>query len=390
MTRKHNLLILVVFLAMVSIYIAYVKTQSRELPSSIRSETKTVKLPQTKKSPMPDSVSNQALLESIFKTGSEENASALSSFDELINAWQENLTSSNHPHDQFLAFLFAKDRESRELFLLQAYGLDPNDLLINKAVMRFCRKHADSPLCELPYLALLEKEEADNLQFHLELAVYAFEDGNIEEAMKRLERGTTTEKSDLYGWRQTEIIDASLNRFGVARGFRSYGAVMGMVHAIAWPGYLRQVHQNLCSYEAMQNSQQTSNTCKKIYHNILQKETDITTIAVATTGYYVASGLTTEDARNRWRTKSKETYLPITDRVMSAYGQLVLQTANTLGIDPNNPEINPSDFEHVEIPISDVIWSEFIERNKSQGHDQASVWLLERLMEVDIVYSEEK
>lgn len=300
-----------------------------------------------------------------------------SRLDTLLEAWQQNLEYSNYPEDQFLAYLFARDREKRERLLLQAYGLNPNDVLINYEIMRFCEKHEVPSLCQLPWREFLEQHEADNPYFHVEQAANAYKKGKIEDALAQMEKGREATRADFYEWRYMEMLGDSFARYGVRRTLQSFIRHYGYASAISWPDYIPEMAQNICTQKNMQGSKSFARACQAAWSNIANQEHNPILRGIANTRLMQSHGLSEEEARQAWANQYNASYAPLFDYMNSLHDELLAHFGN----DEYSEEDRLQEFDELQVPISRDNWNNYLKQLKHEGHDAALVSLYEALLD---------
>jgi len=307
------------------------------------------------------------------------------SFEQDLEAWQKSLADSHYPHDQLIAYYLSRDKEQKALYLLQAYGLDPNDVMINLEVLRFCRKQQNPSLCDLPYMALLQKKEAENAFFQMELAAYAFVDGDRQGALKLLSQAAAKTQGDFHDWRYVEMIDQSFQRFGIERELQSVNTAVGYMAAKAWPPYMSDVVRKLCTPETFADDALFRSGCGDAARRLSELTGDQASLAVWNKIRSQAEGLDRKQTNEQWKAYADKHLIPQFQQTQELEAQLAKlmfqkagidtaalaqQLAEEHGVEPELAErfINQTIYEEgASIPIPDEVWAEYLQLLPTAG-----------------------
>lgn len=376
--KRQQLIFIVVVIAS-SMFATFIWLHSR--PDSTRSVELEIE-PNPSDFSVPSTVSPSVSVQPKTETQPEStnDKNLRPSFDELYSRWKENLQHSQYPEDQFLAYLFAETKEQRELFLLQAYGLNPNDVLLNMEAMRFCREHKDSAMCDLPYMEFLQRKESDNAWLYIELANLAHKDGDINKALALLRQAASATRSETNEWRELELIKNSILHSELKLGVNS---VFQTLAELQEQNKLQHISNGLpvheiCNPKKVAISDEWSSVCAAAWENIHKLEKNETARIFAATSFALASNMPREKIDQIYQKYTEENAVQIT-KTMNAISELEAALSSIFGVESDKLQDYFESATHIEILLSENSVNTYLRILKTEGEGKATEYLFKHI-----------
>ena len=283
----------------------------------------------------------------------------------LVNAeeeWQQSLHSSNYAEDQLIGYLISKGAEDealRETYLLQAYGLDSGNLLINYEVMRYCHKNSASSLCDLPYMDMLLEAEKNNGLFDAQRAVVALAKGNTEAAIQLLDESVGKSVFSAHDWRYVELFDNSFQRFGFKRSIVSFSYTVGYNAARVIPNSIWALRENTCNPKIVAAKSELARACNAMWQKLTTETHDRLLKTVALSSHLEFSGKSKQQVSDLTRELMEVEYREDLDRSVEL-------TEESLKLQKS---------------IADDTWFAYLKIYREQGELKAGNWLWEQMLD---------
>ena len=152
------------------------------------------------------------------------------------------------------------DSDLKQHYLLQAYALKPNDLLVNYHLLLLCVQLPNSGLCGLPFVDTLLALDGENLATLISVALYYADLGDYSQALHYLDLAAKGTLPEDYVLRHLRAMDASFQRQGIARSFQSLAEYFEVAVASSITDYRKLVQ--LC--DLSQASAKTQQLCAAV------------------------------------------------------------------------------------------------------------------------------
>ncbi|MFT7560544.1 MAG: hypothetical protein ACI93R_002465 [Flavobacteriales bacterium] len=178
-----------------------------------------------------------------------------------IDTWLKAVKSSNKISDLTITAIINRFPDQQEKILLQAYGIAPNDLLVNHQILRFCSDSRNSPLCSIPYMETLLKADPDNGQLKLDMATDLYTNSDVGGALAALQSVVKSKTVDDYTWRYQQLFDSSFGEYGFSRTRQSIESMLGIMAAVPDSSFFHTV--NMCREQVEAPNKGWKEACAK-------------------------------------------------------------------------------------------------------------------------------
>ena len=292
--------------------------------------------------------------------------------DDPIDDWHEMqalLRESDNANDLLIAALFSQSSGAMgvtnlnlaEELLLKALELEPDNLLVNHQIHRFCSQHDRYSICGLPYLNNIERLDPDNGHMLIQLATAYYDNGDLANALRLMQAAGSATSSSSYYAKYLKAVDESYAQHlnTGERGLQQLTFYVGVVASLSISGYNKLVDICRERIDAVDNGWEKA--CRASANTL--SEYGLTDLDRAF-GYrlkHVYGGYTQEEIESIMRDYYNE-------RIMASQQQYVTFTPEFYASNPN-PK------------IPDAMWEEFITTFQEQGEHQAMLFLDQSLVQ---------
>lgn len=271
----------------------------------------------------------------------------------VMGAWVEAIKNSRRPNDLLYAAIMSADQVEQEVFLIDAYALDPENILLNYQILQFCLHDNLSTLCSFPVVDTLSRIDGDNLYTTIVLSAFFYELGDVETAMIHLQRiGEASNTDDFYS-RYREALDESIAYHHYERDLTNYFFNIGVVAAIHSPHYGSIM--SMCNAQVASGVPEWGSLCSAYGASLAERGSSIADQQIGLAIQLNFSGLSKEKAEAFGQPRRKK-YSSDLDTMQALSGQLELES--------NQNKI-----------ISDEQWKTYLKIYRVEGEMAAVIYL---------------
>ena len=289
-----------------------------------------------------------------------------------IDDWHEMQTAlreSNNASDLLIAALFSQssgamgrtDLDLTERLLLKAFELEPDNLLVNHQILRFCSNNNRFSICGLPYLNNIERLDPSNGHMLIQLATDYYKNGDLNNALRLMQKAGEATYSSSYYAKYLAVVDQSFLRHSdvAVRGLQQLTFYGGVVASLSLPSYTS--YMDMCRERVESLTPSWKSACRNSAKTLA--DIGLTEIDRAL-GYrfqYEFSDLSAEEIE-----KLMDAYA--TERNKDVQDEQIVLDEEFFAKNPN-PE------------ISDTIWKQYLKLFEEEGERQAQSYLARSLTE---------